>query len=80
MYGDDVYEIFNTKRCTVDSFLTKLYSRFPSINFTSELEEDGQLSLLNSLVIRKVHDIESGVFRNPISLTRDITADSNDCY
>ncbi|KAJ8959003.1 hypothetical protein NQ317_003253 [Molorchus minor] len=51
-YVDDIFAVFDTKITSVDSFISKLKSRSTSVNFTYEIENNGQLPFLDVLVIK----------------------------
>ncbi|KAJ8982287.1 hypothetical protein NQ317_008016 [Molorchus minor] len=63
-YVDDIFAIFDTKVESVDSFISKLNSRFTSVNFTYEIENNGQLPFLDVLVIKNnQNNLEFDIYR-----------------
>ena len=56
-YVDDIFAIFDTKKCSVQDFLLVLNSEFNTINFTVEQEVSGQLPFLDTLVVRNSKNI-----------------------
>ncbi|KAJ8976203.1 hypothetical protein NQ317_008281 [Molorchus minor] len=63
-YVDDIFAVFDTKVESVDSFISKLNSRFTSVNFTNEIENNGQLPFLDVLVIKNnQNNLEFDIYR-----------------
>ncbi|KAJ8983150.1 hypothetical protein NQ317_016249 [Molorchus minor] len=80
-YVDDIFAVFDTKVESVDSFISKLNSRFTSVNFTYEIENNGQLPFLDVLVIKNnQNNLEFDIYRKDTSTLRYIPNDSHHCY
>ncbi|KAJ8976972.1 hypothetical protein NQ317_004004 [Molorchus minor] len=73
--------VFDTKVESVDSFISKLNSRFTSVNFTYEIENNGQPPFLDVLVIKNnQNNLEFDIYRKDTSTLRYIPNDSHHCY
>ncbi|KAJ8963809.1 hypothetical protein NQ317_000591 [Molorchus minor] len=80
-YVDDIFAVFDTKVESVDSYISKLNSRFTSVNFTYEIENNGQLPFLDVLVIKNNQkNLEFDIYRKDTSTLRYIPNDSHHCY
>ncbi|KAJ8974279.1 hypothetical protein NQ317_012595 [Molorchus minor] len=80
-YVDDIFAVFDTKVESVDSFISKLNSRFTSVNFTYEIKNNGQLPFLDVLVImNNQNNLEFDIYRKDTSTLRYIPNDSHHCY
>ncbi|KAJ8961586.1 hypothetical protein NQ317_013064 [Molorchus minor] len=80
-YVDDIFAVFDTKVESVDSFISKLNSRFTSVNFTYEIENNAQLPFLDVLVIKNnQNNLEFDIYRKDTSTLRYIPNDSHHCY
>ena len=55
--------IFYIKEESLEHVLSKLSGYHYNINFTYEIENDGKLSSLDVLVIRKDYEVETTVYR-----------------
>ncbi|XP_036346362.1 uncharacterized protein LOC118755644, partial [Rhagoletis pomonella] len=79
-YVDDTFAI--VKISDVDKILGTLNSRYPSIKFTFEKEDEKTISLpfLDILIKRKGKKLEFGIYRKSTSTTRYITNDSYCTY
>ncbi|MBV2145343.1 MAG: hypothetical protein KTM48_01175, partial [Wolbachia endosymbiont of Pissodes strobi] len=77
---DDIFAIFDTKTANVEDFVTKLNNRFPTIKFTYEVENNGQLPFLDTLVIRNDNNtLEFDIYRKNTATNRYIPNDSFHC-
>lgn len=74
-YVDDVAAI--VKKDEIMKVLNVLNSQFPSIEFTHEIETNGELSFLDLILKRKNQKIEIGVYHKPTNTNRTITRDSH---
>ena len=63
-YVDDTFAIFNSE-ADGDEFLIKLNALHPALKFTSEKENNNQLSFLDVLVTREDQRITTAVYRKP---------------
>lgn len=74
-YVDDVFAI--VKRLKIRQVLTFINStKYNSLQFTLEYENDGKLPFLDLLVTRKENKISLGIYYNPTATKRYITNDS----
>ena len=79
-YVDDIFAVFDTKVADIDQFVSKLDSRFPSVKFTYEMENNEQLPFLDSLVIRnRENKLEIDIYRKDTSTLRYISNKSHHC-
>lgn len=79
-YVDDIFAVFDTKVGNIDDFVNNLNNRFPSIKFTYEIENNGQLPFLDVLVIRNTENkLEFDIYRKDTNTHRYIPNDSNHC-
>ena len=79
-YVDDIFAVFDTKVANIDQFVSKLNSRFPSVKFTYEMENNEQLPFLDSLVIRnRENKLEIDIYRKDTSTLRYIPNESHHC-
>ncbi|KAJ8938129.1 hypothetical protein NQ318_004699 [Aromia moschata] len=77
-YVDDIFAVFNRKAISLDNFVAKLNNRFPTINFTYEVEHNEQLPFLDVLVIRNSENkLEFDVYRKETATLRYIPNDSH---
>lgn len=76
-YVDDVFAILDTSKFTLQEFTDILNSKFPSIKFTNEIEKNGTLPFLDTLVIRNRNKLEIDIYRKNTNTDRYITSDSN---
>jgi hypothetical protein len=76
-YVDDIFAIFDTNICQIDDFISSLNHKFTSIKFTYELEKEGKLPFLDTLVIRNNNHLEFDVYRKESSTLRYIMSDSH---
>lgn len=60
-------------------YVHQLNSKFSSIKFTYEIENNGQLPFLDTLVIRNKDRLEFDIYRKETNINRFITSDSNHC-
>lgn len=79
-YVDDIFAVFDKTKYNIDDFVNQLNSKFPSINFTYEVENKGQLPFLDTLVIKNGNRLEFDVFRKETNVNSFITNDSNHCF
>ena len=63
---DDTFAVFNDEE-ECDQFLHKLNNLHPSLEFTSEKENNGSLSFLDVLVAREDRMVVTDVFRKQTS-------------
>lgn len=74
-YVDDVYAII--KKQSLRQFLNRLNNtRYPSIKFTYEEEQEGKLNFLDLNIMRNDGKFEFDIFRKPTNSGRYITSDS----
>lgn len=74
-YVDDVYAII--KKHQLRQFLGKINNtKYPTIKFTYEKEEDNKLNFLDVTVIRNNGKLEFDIYRKPTNTGRYITSDS----
>jgi hypothetical protein len=64
-YVDDIFAIFDTKKYDLNQFLCDLNSLFPSIKFTHETENNGQLPFLDLQLTRDGNRITFDIYRKP---------------
>lgn len=74
-YVDDVYAII--KKHQLRQFLGKINNtKYPTIKFTYEAEEENKLNFLDVTVIRNNGKLEFDIYRKPTNTGRYITSDS----
>ena len=74
-YVDDIFAI--VKRTKVRQVLKHINeTKWKSLKFTMELEENGQIPFLDLLIQRKNDRIELGIYHKPTATKRYITSDS----
>lgn len=78
-YVDDIFAIFDTKRCDLATFILQLNSQFQSIKFTHEVAKDHRLPFLDTAVINNNNILEIDIYRKETSTFRYITNDSKHC-
>ena len=69
-YVDDTFVIWPHGQHNLDNFLSHLNSRAPSIEFTMEVEKDGELPFLDVLVRRQHNGLATSVYRKPTHTDR----------
>ncbi|XP_055307900.1 uncharacterized protein LOC129572021 [Sitodiplosis mosellana] len=75
-YVDDVYAII--KKHQLRSLLKRLNNtKYPTIKFTHEEEQDGKLNFLDLCVTRNGSKLEYDIYRKPSATDRYITSDSH---
>lgn len=78
-YVDDIFAIFDTKSSELDTFIQSLNSKFPTIQFTMEKEDQLQLPFLDILISRKEAHLEFDIYRKDTSTFRYIPNHSHHC-
>ena len=77
-YLDDIFAVFDNNN-NINDLLTQINSKFNTIKFTCEIEKDGTLPFLDTLIIRNNNKLEFDIYRKETSIKRFITKDSNHC-
>ena len=71
-YVDDVFAVVSFTESELSEFIENLNSLYPSIKFTHEVENNGSLPFLDTLVIRKEDTFEFDIYRKPTQIDRFI--------
>lgn len=72
---DDIFTINNKRKFT--PFLELLNSQHETFKFTLEMEKDGKIQFLDTMVNRNGTALDVNVYRKPSSTARHITSDSH---
>ena len=79
-YVDDIFAVFDTKNNNLNDFINTMNAQYKNIKFTCEIEKNGQLPFLDTLIIRNNNKIEFDIYRKDTTTKRYITSDSNHHY